>query len=58
MVHLQAFHEKYGKDGLQVFAICMLDDVESARKTTKAKGWTFPVFDGNGSALGARLAYG
>jgi len=58
MVHLQRFHEKYRKDGLRVFVICMQDDLDAARKTTKERGWTFPVFDGIGSALGARFAFG
>jgi len=58
MGHLQRFHEKYGKDGLLVFAIAMQDEPEEARKTTKEKGWNYPVFNGLRSALGEKFAYG
>lgn len=46
------------KDGLLVFAVAMLDEVDEARATTREKGWTFPIFDGVGSVLGDRFAYG
>ncbi len=58
MVHLQKFHEKYAKDGLLVFVIAMQDDVDQARKTTREHGWTFPIFNGVGSTLGEKFAYG
>ena len=58
MVHLQKFHETYAKDGLLVFAIAMLDEVDDARATTRERGWSFPIFNGVGSSLGDRFAYG
>lgn len=58
MGHLQKFHEKYAKDGLQVFAIGMGDEPEEMRKVTREKGWTYAIFDGTGSALGKQYAYG
>ena len=58
MGHLQKFHDKYGRDGLLVFAIAMQEEPEEAKKTTKEKGWTYPVFNGLGSALGEQFAYG
>jgi hypothetical protein len=58
MVHLQKFHERYGKNGLLVFAISMFPYPEQARKATEQLGITYPVFDGHGSDLGKQYAYG
>jgi hypothetical protein len=58
MVHLQDFHERHGDEGLLVFAISMEPDREKARTWNRGLGVTYPVFDGHGSALGERLAYG
>lgn len=58
MGHLQRFHEKYAKDGLQVFVIAMQDEADEARKTTREKGWSFPILNGLGSAIGEKYAYG
>lgn len=58
MGHLQKFHEKYGKDGLQVFSIAMNEELAEIRKITKEKGWTYAIFNGVGSALGKQYAYG
>jgi len=58
MGHLQSLHEKYGAEGLAVFAINMFEDLEHARATTKEHGWTYPIFNGVGSELGRRYAYG
>jgi hypothetical protein len=58
MVHLQKLHERYAKDGLQVFAIAMLPDREKVHQFNKELGITFPVFYGYGSDLGKRYAYG
>jgi hypothetical protein len=58
MVHLQKFHERYAKDGLQVFVISMHPDAKEARKLTKELGVTYPVFNGYESDLGRLYAYG
>jgi hypothetical protein len=58
MVHLQRFHERYGAQGLFVFAISMAPDPDEAREWNRELGLAFTVFDGHGSALGERLAYG
>jgi hypothetical protein len=58
MVHLQSFHERYGKDGLFVFAISMAPDRDIARDWNRELGLTYTVFDGHASPLGERLAYG
>lgn len=58
MGHLQKFHEKYGKDGLLVFAIAMNEELVEIRKVTKEKAWTYAIFNGVGSALGKQFAYG
>ena len=58
MVHLQKLHEKYAKDGLQVFTIAMLPDVTEAKNLTKELGVTYPVFYGHGSDLGKTYAFG
>ncbi len=58
MVHLQKLHEKYGRDGLFVYAIAMLPGQEKDRKLTQELGVTYPVFYGVGSDLGKRYAYG
>ncbi len=58
MGHLQAFHEKYAKDGVQSFAIGVNEDLDEIRKITKEKGWRFAIFNGVGSALAMQYAYG
>lgn len=58
MGHLQSFHEKYGKDGLALFAIAVNEDLPEIRKVTQEKGWTYPIFNGVGSALAKEYAYG
>lgn len=58
MGHLQKFHEKYAKDGLQVFAIAMNEELGEIRKVTKDKDWTYAIFNGVGSSLGKQYAYG
>jgi hypothetical protein len=58
MVHLQKFHERFGKDGLLVYVISMHDDAEAARKMNQDMAITYPVFQGTGSAVGERYAYG
>ena len=58
MVHLQRFHERYGKDGLFVFAISMESDPKKALNWNRELGLTYTVLDGHGSELGERLAYG
>jgi len=58
MGHLQALHEKYKERGLAVFAINMLEDLDRVRAITKERGWTYTVFNGVGSELGRRYAYG
>jgi hypothetical protein len=58
MVHLQGFHERYEKDGLFVFAISMEPKTGKAQESNRELGITYTVFDGYGSALGERLAYG
>ena len=58
MVHLQRFHDRYGKQGLVVFAISMEQDPGKARNLNRELGVTYPIFDGHGSELGERLAYG
>jgi len=58
MVHLQRFHERFAKDGLQVFVIVMLPDREKAEKLNEELGITYPVFFGHGSDLGKRYAFG
>lgn len=58
MVHLQRFHEKYSGSGILVFAISMESDSIKARAIGREMGLTYPVFDGQGSDLGARYAYG
>ena len=58
MVHLQDLHERYEKDGLFVFAISMAPDAAKAQQGNRELGLSYTVFDGHGSALGERLAYG
>jgi tRNA(Ile)-lysidine synthase TilS/MesJ len=58
MGHLQKLQEKYGKNGLVVFAIAVNEDLPEIRKLTKEKGWTFAIFNGVGSALAKQYAYG
>ena len=58
MVHLQKFHERYAKDGLQVFVVSMHTDPKKAQTLTKEMGVKYPVFNGDGSDLGKNYAYG
>jgi peroxiredoxin len=58
MVQLQKFHENYAKSGLQVFAIAMHPDIETARKLTRELKVTYPVFNGYGTELGKQYAFG
>jgi hypothetical protein len=58
MVHLQTMQERYGSDGLLVFAISMEPDPVKARNFNKELGVTYPVFNGYASELGERFAYG
>jgi hypothetical protein len=58
MVHLQDLHQRYGDEGLFVFAISMAPDPDEARDWNRERGLTYTVFDGHGSELGERLAYG
>lgn len=58
MVHLQRFHERYGDEGLFVFAVSMEPDRGRAGAWNRELGVTYTVLDGHGSALGERLAYG
>lgn len=58
MGHLQKLHEKYSKDGVLVFTIAMHPSVEQARALTRQLGVTYPVFNGYGSDLGKRYAFG
>jgi len=58
MVYLQKLHERFAKDGLQVFAIAIFPDREKAQKLTKELGVTYPVFFGEGSDVGKRYAFG
>jgi hypothetical protein len=58
MVHLQKLHERYSKDGLQVFVIAMLPDRGELLKLNEQLGVTYPVFFGHGSDLGKRYAFG
>lgn len=58
MGHLQEFHEKYGREGLLVFAIGVNEVIAEIRRITKEKGWTFAIFNGVGSALVKQYAYG
>jgi len=58
MVHLQKLHERFAKEGLQVFAVAMLFDREEIRKLDKELGITFPVFFGYRSDFGRRYSLG
>ncbi|MCK6483107.1 MAG: hypothetical protein L6R00_03095 [Phycisphaerae bacterium] len=58
MVHLQKMHDRYAARGLFVYAIAMHDDDEAARRLNREMGITYPVFQGKGSKLGDRFAYG
>ena len=58
MGHLQELHERWGENGLLVFAISMHPDPAEALRFNQELAVTYPVFDGHGSALGERLAYG
>jgi hypothetical protein len=58
MGHLQMLHEKYAKDGLQVFAIGVNEELDGIRKITKDKGWSYAIFNGVGSAIAMQYAYG
>jgi hypothetical protein len=58
MVHLQKLHEEYAAKGLQVFAIAMHPDPETARKLTTELKVTYPVFNGYDTELGKQYAFG
>lgn len=58
MVHLQRFHEAFEQAGLIVYAICMNPDLDMARERTRELRITYPIFDGKGSEIGDRYAYG
>jgi AhpC/TSA family len=58
MGHLQKFHEMYQKDGLQVFAIGVNEELDEIRKVTREKKWTYAIFNGVDSALAMQYAYG
>jgi hypothetical protein len=58
MVHLQKLHERFAKDGLQVFAIATLFDRKEVQQVNKELGITFPVFFGYRSDLGKRYGFG
>lgn len=58
MVHLQKFHEKYAKEGLQVFVISMHPERETAVGLAKKMNVTYPLFNGYKSDLGKLYAYG
>jgi hypothetical protein len=58
MVHLQKLQDKYGKDGLQTFAIAVFPNREKAQKLTRDMGITYPVFNGYDSDVAKRLAFG
>jgi hypothetical protein len=58
MVHLQKFHERFAREGVLVFVISMLGDVEKARNLNDELAVTYPVFQGSGSVLGRLYAYG
>jgi hypothetical protein len=58
MVHLQKFHERYAKDGLQVFVISMHPEVEEAKRLTKELKAEYPIFNGHKSDLGKLYAFG
>ncbi|NUQ47967.1 MAG: hypothetical protein HUU22_18290 [Phycisphaerae bacterium] len=51
-------HDRYAARGLFVYAIAMHDDDEAARRLNREMGITYPVFQGKGSKLGDRFAYG
>lgn len=57
-MHLQKFHERYAKDGLQVLVISMHPEPETARKMTAELKATFPIFEGFKSDLGKQYAFG
>jgi hypothetical protein len=58
MVHLREFHERFAERGLLVFAISMEPEAARARAWNEELGVTYLVWDGHGSELGERLAYG
>ena len=58
MVHLQKFHDKYGKDGLQVFVISMHPERKTAIKLADEMKITYPLFNGYKSELGKQYAFG
>jgi hypothetical protein len=58
MVYLQKLHQQYSKEALFVFAISMHPSPQTARELTRKLGVTYPVFNGQGSDLGKRYAYG
>ncbi len=58
MKFLQRLSEKYGDEGLFVFAIAMHPDPQTTPQITRDLGVTYPVFSGYGSQLGEQYAYG
>lgn len=58
MEELQKLHDRYAEQGLLVYAIAMLEDTAAARTMSREKGFTYPIFNGVGSTLGAQYAYG
>lgn len=58
MVHLQKWQDMYEKSGLFVFTIAMHEDLELARRISREKGFRYPIFNGVGSAVGEKYAYG
>jgi len=58
MVHLQRFHEAYEREGLFVYAIAVHEDRSEAIRLTNEMKITYTVFDGTGSTLQKRYAYG
>lgn len=58
MVHLQKMQQRWGSDGLFVFAISMEPDPAKAKNWNQELAVTYPVFNGHASKLGERFAYG
>ena len=58
MVHLQRLHEEHAVDGLFVYAIAVHDRPDEARRLTAEMRLTYPIFEGTGSPLARRYAYG
>jgi peroxiredoxin len=58
MAALNDLHASYESAGVFVFAISMEPDREAAKSWNVRLGVEYPVFDGHGSQLGERFAYG